>query len=256
MSLFTRLRKYNENHDELGRFAAGGGSTPVAMTMTQVTAKKGSNDGGVYADALGTKYYVKFYKNPDQARTEELSSSLFEMLGCRTPGPKTAMVNGKHALVTPWADTFENLSPSEFGQLNDKQKNQVGRMFMGAVLTKNWDVVGTGMDNIVRDKKTGDMVEVDTGGSFKFRAQGAPKPYDGEIPEAKTLLDVNVDAGKVFSKVFNSDPQIEQNSLLAVKKLDMRAVKAKFAASGLPDAMELYDSFRSRRAKLLEGSNL
>jgi len=262
VSFFTRfakaetaivvLLKFDEYHDELGRFTSGPSAASPKMTLTKIGEKKGSNPGGLYADALATKYYTKFYKDPNQGRTEALASSIFEMLGARTPGPKVAEVNGQEALITPWNDQLEQVGKAGLTNLNEKQRAQVAKMYMGAILTKNWDVVGAEHDNIVRDKKTGDMVEVDTGGSFKYRAQGSPKDYKGDIGEWDSLRDTKQPSGQVFTKLFNDDPAAEKAALSAVKSLDMKAVRSKFRASGLPDQAELFSAFKQRRDLLLK----
>jgi hypothetical protein len=248
MSFFTRLTKSNPYHDEHGQFTD---ATHAGMTLTKVSGAKGSNDGGVFADAQGHKFYVKFYANPDQARTEELASGLFELMGNKTPGPRVTEVNGKQALVTAWNDRLEQLSPHDFKKLSDTQNLQVARMYHAATLTKNWDVLGLVHDNLVRHKDTGEMVEVDTGGSFNFRAQGGHKDYGPDIAEQKSLRNPQNASGDVFNHVFSKHPDLEKTSLDTIQHLDMGKVKGLFEKSGLKNRTELYDNFAKRRTALL-----
>jgi hypothetical protein len=128
---------------------------------------------------------------------------------------------------------------------------QIAKAYMASVLTKNWDVVGLSHDNLVRNKVTGDMVEVDTGGSFNFRAQGEHKDFGHDIGEYKTLMDKQYPAGQVFTKIFENDPGLVKKALGAVKDIDMSKIKSMFASSGLKNQAELYDAFSARRDLLL-----
>lgn len=246
MSYFTRIQKSggNPNHDELGRFASA--------SMTKVSGKKGSNDGGVFKDdATGEHHYVKFYANPEQGKTEALASALFEEMGAKTPSPKMMQVNGKPAVVTKWNTNYETLRPSDFRKLTSDQQLQVARMYHAATLTKNWDVLGLTHDNVVRDKTSGDMVEVDTGGSFKFRAQGGPKDYGPDIAEQKSLRNPSNASGDVFNHIFAKNPALEHASLDKIRGLDMTKVQDMFAKSGLKDQADLFKNFAARRTALL-----
>jgi uncharacterized protein len=220
-----------------------------------VSGRKGSNPGGLYKDDNGQHHYVKFYANTQQAHVEQLASHLFEQLGAKTPSPRVAKVNGNEALITRWNDNLKRVSPAQFGKLNEKQQEQIAKMFMGAVLTKNWDVVGSGYDNIVRDKTTGDMVEVDTGGAFHFRAQGSPKPYGPDIAEFESLRNPDHPAGQVFNKLFKQNPQAVQSAIEAVQNLNMTSITKDFEASGLENQKELLIAFKARRKALLAKFN-
>lgn len=233
-----------------GKFGAGGAKAVPNLTLTQVGSQKGSNPGGIY-EHKGRKFYVKFYANHNQAKTEELSSSLFELMGCKTPAPRVAKVNGKDALITRWSPQFKSLNSNDFKNLDPKQRVQVGRMYFAAILTKNWDVVGTGKDNIVLDTETNDMVEVDTGGSFEFRAQGNHKDYGDDIGEHQSLRTGGHDASQVFNHIFENKTVENVAFTHAVKNLDMAKVKKAFEDSGIPNAEKMYFSFKARRDKLL-----
>lgn len=160
-------------------------------------------------------------------------------------------MNGKEALVTKRNPNLERLKPAEFATLDDKQKLQVAKMFMGAVLTKNWDVVGLEHDNIVRDKTTGDMVEVDTGGAMEFRAMGTHKDYGEDIAEYASLKNTQYPAGQVFAPLFKNNPGLEQKALRAVQNLDMKRICGIFVKSGITNQADLFHSFKKRRQALM-----
>lgn len=202
-------------------------------------------------DAKGKKYYVKFYSNPDQARVEELAGKLFNIMGVETPGAKFREVNDKQALVTPWNEDLKRIPRDDFSKLNTQQQGQLASMYHAAVLTKNWDVLGLEWDNVVVNTKTENLVEVDTGGSFNFRAQGANKPYGEDIGELKSLLDPGKAAGEVFGTTFKLNPAVELKSVEKLKNMNMEAVNKAFMSSGLSNAAELHRVFLARRNLLL-----
>jgi hypothetical protein len=225
---------------------------PVKSLKPQIGTQYGSNLGGVHHDGDGNTYYVKYYKNFDQARVEVLSSKLFEALGVRTIGPELAMVNAKQAVVTAWNSNLNRLDLSGFNALNADQRNQLSRTYMAAVLTKNWDVVGLVYDNLMLDSQSNDLVALDTGGSFHFRARGGHKEYDGNISELNTLRQPDKPVGRVYSQLFVEHPETEKSAVEAVRNLDVDDLRLVFKASGLSNWENLYDAFKQRRSALID----
>lgn len=223
----------------------------------QPGTKYGSNPGGIHFDQQGGKHYVKYYRNPDQARVEELSSKIFNHMGIETPGPKVKKVNGKLAVTTPWNDHYKRLDPEDFENLGPEHHKQIARMYHAAVLTKNWDVVGLEHDNIVHNPKTDNLVQVDTGGSFHFRAQGEPKEggYGDDVKEVNSLRTPHWPSGHVFNHVFRHSPEAMDHGLEAVRNLPMDQIHKDFKDSGLSNWQELHANFTARREKLLNGDH-
>jgi len=214
----------------------------------------GSNDGGIHVDTeTGEKHYVKYYKNPDQAKTEELTSKLYGLMGLHTLNPKYEQHDDKHAISTKYNENLERMKPHHFENLDGKQREQIATMYHAAVLTKNWDVVGLEHDNIMRHKETGDLHSIDTGGAFNFRAQGGHKDYGPDIAEHKSLLNSsNYSSSHVFGHVFQQDPHVEYKALDRVKNLDHNAVKNAFETSGIHNWPELHSNFMQRKEALLK----
>jgi hypothetical protein len=223
--------------------------------LKKVGGQLGSNPGGVHVDTkTGEKHYVKFYKNPDQAKTETLTSRIHEHMGIHTLHPEHKVIDGKHAVVTKWNEHLSKMEPHEFEHLNHDQQKDIGKMYHAAVLTKNWDIVGLDHDNIEKDKHTGKLHSVDAGGAFHFRAQGGPKHYGPDVDEKHTLLNRPGEASShVFSTVFKQNPEAKKHGLEAVRKMDMSHVHKLFKNSGLSNHHELYSNFVERRNKLLKG---
>lgn len=218
--------------------------TPVSGTQY------GSNEGGVHTDASGKKYYVKYYKNPDQARVEALTGKIYKHMGIHTLEPEHREINGKHAVVTDWNPHLSQMKPKEFDKLDVHQARQVGKMYHAAVLTKNWDIVGLEHDNIVKHEN-GNLHAVDHGGAFHFRARGGPKEYGSDIGEHESLRNNHEASGHVFTSAFRQHPTAERDSISAVKNIDDDHVHHLFKTSGLSNWKELHDNFMKRKQTLL-----
>jgi hypothetical protein len=219
--------------------------TPVSGTQL------GSNEGGIHTDSSGNRHYVKFYKNADQAKVEALAGRIYHHMGIHTVKPEYRVIRGKHAVVTRYDDNLAKIKPEDFHHLTPTQASQIGKMFHAAVLTKNWDIVGTEHDNILKNAKTGDLHSIDTGGAFHFRAQGDHKEFGPDIDEHDSLRHKNQQASQVFNHVFSQHPHAERDGLDAVKKLDDEKVKTEFSQSGLKDWEKLHQNFNTRKKMLL-----
>jgi hypothetical protein len=217
----------------------------------------GSNPGGVHTDSeTGKKYYVKFYNNPEQAKSEALAGKIYNHMGIGTVNPEYRdMPNhplGRHAVVTEWNENLSQMRPRDFENLNSEQQNQVGKMYHGAVLTKNWDIAGLVHDNIVQNKANQDLHSVDQGGVFEFRARGGAKPYGPDIGEHQSLRGNGEASGHIFDTVFKQNPRAELEGAKAVKGMNDEHVKNLFATSGLSNSDQLYSNFMARKGKLLQ----
>lgn len=211
----------------------------------------GSNDGGIHTDTkTGKKMYIKYYKNPDQAKVEALTGKIYNHMGLHTLNPNHEVINGRHAVVTEWNPDLHRMKPHEFDSLNHAQAHDIGKMYHAAVLTKNWDIVGLEHDNIVKHSD-GTLHAIDHGGAMHFRAQGAPKEYGGDIGEHNTLRNNSNASGHVFKSAFMQHPTVEKESLSAVKNIDDSHVHGLFKNSGLSNWEELHKSFQERKQKLL-----
>jgi len=227
----------------------------VQEELKKIGERLGSNPGGVHVDTdTNQKHYVKYYDNPDQAKSEALAARIHEHMGIPTLHPRHQVIDGKHAVVTKWNPDLERMHPHHFEQLNHDQQNTIGKMYHAAVLTKNWDVVGLEHDNIERNRHTGALHSVDAGGTFNFRAQGGHKDYGSDVAEKDSLLNRPGEASShVFSTVFKQNPNAKAEGLNSVKKMDMEHVRGLFKNSGLSNHEELYSNFAKRREKLLKG---
>jgi hypothetical protein len=217
---------------------------PVANTQM------GSNPGGVHVDdETGEKHYVKHYHNPEQAKAEVLAGKIYHHMGIHTLKPE---MHGDSSVATKWNEHVSTLAPHKYEKLDKKQAHQVGKMYHAAVLTKNWDIVGLEHDNIVHNKKTGDLHAIDHGGAFHFRAQGGHKDFGPDIAEKQSLRNNGQASGHVFDHAFKQHPDAEKHGLEAVKKIDDKHVHGLFKNSGLKNWKDLHSSFKARKDALIK----
>jgi len=222
--------------------------------VSQSGTQFGSNPGGIHTDTeTGKKYYVKQYKNPDQAKVEALTGKLYKAIGIKTLSPT---MHGESSIKTPWNDNIESVKPKDFKKLSPKQARQLADMYHGAILTKNWDIVGLVHDNIMRHKKTGDLISIDHGGSMHFRAQGGIKPggFDSDIKEKESLVNNDGASGDVFSHLHKHHPDAIKDSLESLKNLDMGKIHKAFKSSGLSNWEEMHSNFVKKHQKLVGSS--
>lgn len=236
---------YNPNQPRDPKGAPTGGQwTGIGHGFQKVSGAKGSNEGGVYEDQTGKKYYVKLYKNIDQGRVEVLANGILQRLGIRTVDSQIGKVGGREAIIAPWNESFARIKPSVMEKFtSSRHLSQLADMEIGAKLTKNWDIVGLEYDNVVLDKLTDDLIAVDQGGSFHFRAQGAPKEY-GPDPSDTDFTKSNNAATRVFKQVD------EGRRTDAVNRLTKIPVKDLFDQSGLKNADALYKNYVTRAQRL------
>lgn len=221
------------------------------MKLEKIGPQLGSNEGAQFRDTeTGSEYYVKHYKNADQAKTEVLTAKIYKHMGIPTTDPEYTTIDNKPTVVSKWNPDLKVERPSAFDRIRSDQADTIGRMYHAAVLTKNWDIVGLEHDNIMTDK-TGKVHSIDQGGSMHFRARGGPKPFDPEIGEHQSLRNNPEASGHVFSSAFSQHPSAETDSLQAVRNIDDNHIKGLFQNSGLSNWEDLHKSFQSRKAKLL-----
>lgn len=222
---------------------------PTPMPGAQkVSGPKGTNPGGVFKDASGKEFYVKQYVNEAQARTEVGAAQVYELAGAPTLRPVMRAVEGKTSVATQMRK-LEKVDPSK---VTDKEAEDIGRAYAAAVITGNRDVVGDGFDNLMRDPATGRIVQTDLGGAFEFRAQGQPKPYDGEIDDARGLLNKQYAAGQFFNKVIAAQGDAFWRGANAATEAAMMVTSKQYADifSKMADNLNMMTPLNQRVANL------
>lgn len=162
--------------------------------LKQLTGAKGSNEGGIFVDADGQKWYVKKQKDAAHAENERVASALYReagidvpevIVGTGTPG----LSSGIHTATKIVPEGSTKLKGVVAGQNQEKLK-AIRTGFAIDALLANWDVAGLTYDNIIFDQD-GKPHRIDVGGALEFRAQGGPKgsAFGTSVTEWDTLRD-------------------------------------------------------------------
>jgi len=222
----------------------------------------GSNPGGMYKDPqTGKQYYIKFYADPDQARTEWAVNRIYNEWGIETPKsylnemPRLGGETKALAHVTEWE---KNLTRVDWTPRNIKKySKELAKIHQASAMVANWDVVGLEFDNLVLNKKTKKLFVIDSGGSLRFRAQGASKPFTGTPEEIKSLLNTRYPAGKVFSKVYEMDVFLEEDGARGIwQAWNKRTFDNILIQSGIKNAKELSEALAQRIEYMIDRYNL
>ena len=137
----------------------------------------GSNEGGWYQDPeTGDKYYVKFYRNPDQGKVEFVANAVYAKLGVKTVRSELVEIGGREAVASKQVPGAHSSSPE-----SQRSSQEVRDGFVADAYLANWDVIGLEYDNIVESDDG--FYRIDNGGAMTFRAQGGSKKFvQDDIP--------------------------------------------------------------------------
>ena len=193
--------------------------------LVRVSDRLGSNEGGWYEQPNGERFYVKFYKNPDQGRTEFIANAIYAKLGIKAPRSEIIWLDGREAVAS---SAVPRAAPaSRRAQIRSKD---VQRGFVADAFLANWDVVGLAYDNIIRGKDG--FYRIDNGGSLIFRARGRNKAYSPDsIPELQTMRAPGRPAGEIFAGI--TEDEISRQACELVDRLSPEDIKSIVDASGL-----------------------
>lgn len=209
--------------------------------------KKGSNEGGIYVDPDGQKWYVKIYDDPMQARSERAAHKLIELITGSAPETKLLHHEGRAIYASKWIDGLRKIDPALYAKLKIKLADQ----YAANALIKNWDVVGAARDNLLIGPD-GRLIMIDAGGAMRYRAQGRAKAFTaGPVDELTTFLKPE----RSVSQVFGDIPQ--RNLDAAVRRLNdltKKSILESFttAGYGAAEAREMTEIVWARRKWMLE----
>jgi hypothetical protein len=216
--------------------------------------QKGSNPGGTFTDPDGVQYYAKTPRSEKHLKNEMLASSFYDLAGI----PAAKMRYGDDG--TEDGKIFSEILPGDIlanTKLTPETKKQIQDGFVIDAWLANWDVAGSGNDNIIINDK-GEAFRIDVGGSLLFRAQGGDKgdKFSDEVTEIDTLRDSNRNpwSGALFGDMTDEDLKASASKLLEISSDDIDSLVD--AAFGGDTASELKRKLKARRETILRRFNL
>lgn len=223
---------------------------PVDLSgYKKVSGPQGSNAGGIYEDENGKQFYVKFPQTKLHGENEALASAFYRALGVPVADVRWGKLDGQDVTYSPMlpeakADLKNKLSDGTY--LGEIQEG-----FAVDAWLANWDVAGTGFDNIITSE--GKPVRIDTGGALIFRAQGEPKgeAFDNEASEIDTLVSgKNQYSAAVFGDMTEVDKSFSAKRLLNISDSQIDEITSKYI-SDPEQAKSIADKLKARRKNIL-----
>ncbi len=168
----------------------------------------GTNEGGWYQDPeTGDRYYVKFYRNPDQGRVEFVANAVYEKLGIKAVRSEIVEIGGREAVASRQVPGARSSSPE-----SQRGSQEVRDGFVADAYLANWDVIGLEYDNIVESDDG--FYRIDNGGAMTFRARGGSKEFvQDDIPELHSMLEHGT-AKQIFGGITESEIRVQAQALL------------------------------------------
>lgn len=215
----------------------------------QTGGQKGSNAGGEFTDEHGQKWYCKFPASESHTKNEMLAAKLYEAAGIEVPHLKLISQEGKVGIASKIIDGVKKDSSALAAGAPG-----VADGFAVDAWLANWDVVGTGYDNM-QIKPNGHAVRLDVGGSLLYRAQGTPKGADfgNTVGELKTLKDgTNGYAAHAFGKL--TDAQIAESAkkVAAVSVDTIADLVVKYGPGSTAEKADLANKLAARRLDVIK----
>jgi dsDNA-binding SOS-regulon protein len=218
-------------------------------TFEKVSEKLGSNPGGVYKDPkTGKQYYVKI-QDKDRGNNEALGSALYQEAGLDILKVDHGTLNGESVTYTEWREGLTPISKS-IGSIDPDSPVMDG--FAVDAWLSNWDVVGTGYDNLSFNKD-GSPVRLDSGGSLLYRARGARKgeAFGNKVGELDTFRDTSNTTGELYKDISPSAIQRSVEKLKAITPERIDDLVNEYISNSADNA-ELKEKLKARRQFILD----
>jgi hypothetical protein len=217
-------------------------------TFEKISDQLGSNPGGVYKDPkTGKQYYVKI-QDKDRGNNEALGSVLYREAGLDILKVDHGTLNGEPVTYTEWREGLTPISKS-IGSIDPDSPVMDG--FAVDAWLSNWDVAGTGYDNLSFDKD-GNPVRLDSGGSLLYRARGARKgeAFGDKVGELDTFRDTSNTTGELYKDISPSALQRSVKKLEAITPERIDELVDEYISNPADNA-ELKEKLKARRQFIL-----
>ncbi len=168
----------------------------------------------------GKKYVLKLSRlideKTEQLKQEVLCDKLYRTLGMNAPVSTTFEGDGKTYKVSEYKYDVKQLNAIKTLK---PYYDELKKGFVADCLFANWDVIGSGEDNIlVSDTKTIRVSRIDNGGSLMYRAQGRRKgdSFGNKVVELTSFLDSTRNPGtaKVFKGITDEEINAQINQII------------------------------------------
>lgn len=218
-----------------------------SFPYTQIGPQAGSNEGGLYQDAFGKKWYIKFPASEDHAKNELLAAKLYKLCGIDVPHLKLVKKDGKIGIASGFQEGLKN----DGSALKAGADGAKGGFGVDAWLA-NWDSVGLSYDNM--PVKDGKAFRVDVGGSLLYRAQGGPKgeAFGNVVTEIDSLRNpaTNPQTASVFGSMSDEELNRAVAKVLEVPDDAIHAAVMKFGPGDDAAKKALIKKLQARKAYL------
>jgi DNA polymerase III epsilon subunit-like protein/predicted DNA-binding transcriptional regulator YafY len=217
----------------------------------RVAGQAGSNQGGVYEDSEGNRYYVKTARSQDHADVETLGSALYRELGISATDVGLGTRDGALQIISPM---IPNATSGMDDYINDPEF--LGKLHEGFAIDawlSNYDVIGMVYDNVVADGD-GNPIRVDQGGVLVWRARGSRKEWFGpEVAELDSMRDpgMNPTASDVFGSMTAADIKKSGEKLLNITPSRIDEIVDSIVNSPKENEL-LKDMLKRRRQSILD----
>ena len=218
---------------------------PATLDKLEKVKRLGGSTGALLMKDpdTGKMYVLKKGNSPEHAYEEFLADRAYEALGVPVPKGK---FYGKDTKLS------EYIEGRALGELSGKEladaQAQLGKHFVADALLSNWDVTGMSGDNVLV-ANDGTVYRIDNGGSFRYRAQGAPKgsAFGDKVTELSTLRDsdVNYYTAGAFRSVTEADIATQKKELVAKKEELLAAIPDKELRSQVERRLESFREVES-----------
>ena len=214
----------------------------------------GSNEGAFYEDENGQGYYVKVPKSESHADNETLASVFYDALGTPSAEVSKGDMNGELRVVSKLIPGATQDLGDQVDAGNEEYLDKLRADFAVDAWLSNWDVTGTGFDNVMSDDN-GNPVRVDPGGALMWRAQGAPKgsAFGNEVTELDTLRDEdrNWYSASVFGSMTDDDVKESAKKLIPMTPDRIDAIVDSIVTNP-DDAALIKERLKNRRQNILD----
>jgi len=249
--------KHPRDHGKFSSTSGGSGEEPTPKAkkqqaidpakMKKVGSQMGSNPGGVYEDADGTRFYVKKGKSPEHVKNELAAADLYALAGSPTL-EYTPTTSGDYI-----ATKMSKLDKPRADQFSPDEKKKAQEDFATHAWLANWDAAGLDFDNV--GTVSGKPTALDLGGAMLYRGMGAPKgdKFSAQAGEWDSMRNsqVNPQNAKLFGGM---SPEALKKSASKVTKIPDDAIRSVVQKRGLPAAVA--DKLISRKNDIAKRAGL